>query len=92
MVVAFSYNGQPDGTQYTPLKVWKTLGRELGWIVYASKQYSNAAFYSGPSAVRSVARSVKRHVDAAIASLPVDRSRIILSGLSVPGTSPSTSI
>jgi hypothetical protein len=85
MVVAFSYNGQPDGTQYTPLKVWKTLGRELGWIVYASKQYSNAAFYSGPSAVRSVARSVKAHVDAAIASLPVDRSRIILSGLSGAG-------
>jgi predicted esterase len=84
-VVAFSYNGQPDGTQYTPLKVWKNLGRELGWIVYASKQYSNAAFYSGPWAVRSVARSVKAHVDAAIASLPVDRSRIILSGLSGAG-------
>jgi hypothetical protein len=82
LVVAFSYDGEPDANQYTPLKVWKTLGPKLGWIVYASKEYRNGAFYGDPSVLRDVARSIKAHIDAAIASLPVDRSRIILTGLS----------
>jgi hypothetical protein len=82
LVVAFSYDGQPNGNQYTPLTVWKTLGPKLGWIVYASKEYRNAAFYGDPSVLRDVAQSVQAHLDAAISSLPVDRSRIILTGLS----------
>jgi hypothetical protein len=82
LVVAFSYDGQPAGDQYTPLTVWKTLGPKLGWIVYASKEYSNAAFHAAPSVLRDVARSVRAQVEAAIASLPVDPSRIILTGLS----------
>jgi hypothetical protein len=82
LVVAFSYDGQPAGDQYTPLTVWKTLGPKLGWIVYASKEYRNAEVYADPSVLRDVARSVRTHVEAAIASLPVDRSRVILTGLS----------
>jgi len=82
LVVAFSYDGQPDGNQYTPLALWKTLGPKLGWIVYASKEYDNTEFFQGPAVIRDVAQSIKAHLDAAIASLPVDPSRIILTGLS----------
>ena len=82
LVVAFSYDGQPDDTQYTPLRVWKTLGPKVGWIVYASKEYRNAVFSSDPSVIHHVAQSVKAHIDEAIDSLPIDRSRIILTGLS----------
>jgi len=82
LVVAFSYDGQPAGNQYTPLTVWKTLGPKVGWIVYASKAYRNAEFHGGPSLIQGAARSIKAEIDTAIASLPVDRSRIILTGLS----------
>jgi predicted esterase len=85
LVVAFSYNGKPAGDQYTPLTLWRTLGPELGWIVYASKQYSNGAFYAGPAATRDVAQSVMASLNATIARLPVDRSRIVLTGLSGGG-------
>jgi predicted esterase len=85
LVVAFSYNGRPAGDQYTALTLWKTLGPDEGWIVYASKQYSNSAFYAGPAATRNVARTVMASLGAAIARLPVDRSRIILTGLSGGG-------
>jgi hypothetical protein len=85
LVVAFSYNGQPTGNQYTALTLWNTLGPTLGWIVYASKQYSNSAFHGGPAVTHSVAQSIVASVNAAIAHLPVDRSRIILTGLSGGG-------
>jgi enterochelin esterase-like enzyme len=85
LVVAFSYNGQPVGDQYTPLTVWRTLGPELGWIVYASKAYRNQAFQGDPAVTVDVARSVKADLEAAFARLPVDRSRIVLAGMSGAG-------
>jgi predicted esterase len=85
LVVAFSYNGKPSGDQYTALTRWNIVGPQLGWIVYASKQYSNSAFNAGPAVTRSVAQKVMASVNAAIANLPVDRSRIILTGMSGGG-------
>ena len=86
LVVAFSYDGIPDGDQYTPLKVWKTLGPEMGWIVYASKEDANADFYTkDPKVIPKTAATIKAHVDAAAADLPVDTSRIILTGMSGGG-------
>ncbi|WP_165225304.1 hypothetical protein [Aquisphaera insulae] len=85
LVVAFSYNGRPSGTQYTPLTLWKTLGPQEGVIVFASKLYANAVFHGSAANLERVTRAIKASVDAAVAAYPVDPSRIILTGLSGGG-------
>ena len=85
LVVAFSYNGRPIGTQYDALAMWRTLGPQLGWIVYASKQYGNPVFHHGPAVTRATAQWVMQSLQATMAKLPVDPTRIILTGMSGGG-------
>jgi len=78
LVVAFGYNGDPE----VPFEVWRTQGREAKWIVYASRNYANAVLHGGLASSESVAGRVKAQVDALSGVLPIDRGRILLTGMS----------
>lgn len=78
LVVAFAFNANPS----VPLSVWRTQAQENHWIVYASKEYQNSVFRQSLTAIEGVAARIKGHIDAVAASLPVDRTRIILTGMS----------
>lgn len=78
LVVAFAYNGNPS----VPFQVWRTQAQENGWIVYASKNYKNAVLNGGIAPSLAVAGRVKAQIDALPATLPVDRTRIIFTGMS----------
>ena len=78
LVVAFAYNGDPG----IPFEVWKTQGNENHWIVYASKDYTNDVLHGGLATSEAVAARVKAQIDAIAGLLPIDRSRILFTGMS----------
>ena len=78
LVVAFAYNGDPG----IPFEVWYTQAKQNHWIVYASKDFKNSVLQSGLASSNAVAARVKGQLDALTGILPVDPSRIILTGMS----------
>ena len=81
LVVAFAYDGDPN----VPFQVWKQQGQQNHWLVYASKDYKNPVLLSGLESSLAVAAKVKAQVDSLATILPVDRSRIIFTGMSGGG-------
>ena len=77
-MVAFAWNGQPS----VPLSAWRRQAEANQWIVNASKDYQNAVLHAGTAASEAVASRVKAQVDALTASLPIDQSRILFTGMS----------
>jgi len=78
LVVAFAYNGNPG----IPFEVWWTQAKQNHWIVYASKDFKNSVLTSGLASSNAVAARVKAQLDTVTSILPVDPSRIILTGMS----------
>ena len=78
VVVAFAYNSNPN----IPFEVWRKLAEEHDWIVYGSRDFSNAVLESGLRSSDAVAARVKQQLDALPSVLPVDPSRIIFTGMS----------
>lgn len=78
LVVAFAFNGNPK----IPFQVWITQAQQNQWIVYASKDFKNATLRNGLASSNAVAAKVKGQIDALSSTLPVDRSRIIFTGMS----------
>ena len=78
LVVAFAYNGDPS----VPMSAWRQQAEQNQWIVYASRQYTNSTLHGGLASSDAVASQVKTHVDALSATLPIDPSRIIFTGMS----------
>jgi poly(3-hydroxybutyrate) depolymerase len=78
LVVAFAYNGNPS----VPFQVWRTQAAANDWIVYASKDYQNAVLRGGVAPSEKTAAKIKAQIDALPATLPVDMTRIIFTGMS----------
>ena len=78
MVVAFAFDGNPK----VPFQVWQTQAQKNDWIVYASKDFKNAALRAGLASSDAVASRVKAQIDALSSTLPIDQSRIIFTGMS----------
>lgn len=78
LVVAFAYNGNP----IIPFEVWWTQATQNHWIIYASKDFKNSVLTSGLASSNAVAARVKAQLDTITTILPVDPSRIILTGMS----------
>jgi hypothetical protein len=78
VVVAFAYNGSPS----VPLSVWLWAAEEYQWIVIASKDYTNAVFKAGLPTVDAVASRVQEQINTYAATLPIDMSRLVFSGMS----------
>jgi poly(3-hydroxybutyrate) depolymerase len=74
----------PDGKINRTLGNWRAVAGRLHWIVYASKDYSNAAA-GAASNFDQFARAVETHVVTAIAQLSVDKSHVVLAGFSGGG-------
>jgi hypothetical protein len=94
LLVVFNAGGNASAS----IRYWKAQANSRKWIVYASREYSDArsipgnysvypgesynqvldSFYTDPNLLATV----KTHIDAAVARLPVDPSRIILTGFS----------
>lgn len=81
LVVAFAWNGSPG----VPFEVWRRLAQENHWIVYGSKDYQNAVLRSGARSSVALAGAVRAQLDTLAGQLPIDTSRIILTGYSGGG-------
>jgi predicted esterase len=71
----------PDGNIRRTLRTWQPVANRFHWIVYASKDYSNAAAAAAPDFGTFLA-TAKAHLDAALTALPADRGHVVLSGFS----------
>lgn len=78
VVVAFSYNGSPS----IPFQVWRKQAQAHDWIVFASQNFSNTVLRTGYGPSVYVAEHVKADIDDLTNILPIDHSRIILTGMS----------
>jgi poly(3-hydroxybutyrate) depolymerase len=78
LVVAFAYNASPN----IPLSVWRSQAQQNDWIIYASKEFNNDVLHAGLPTSNVVAAKIKAHVDAVVASLPIDPTRIVFTGMS----------
>jgi poly(3-hydroxybutyrate) depolymerase len=78
IVVAFAYNANPS----IPFQVWRRLAQENHWIVYASKDFWNGVLESGVASSTYVAGGIEARVESLAGVLPIDTSRIIVTGYS----------
>ena len=62
----------PDGKINRTVANWRAVADRLHWIVYASKDYSNAAAGAASNFDQFTA-AIRANVDAAIVQLPVGR-------------------
>jgi predicted esterase len=74
----------PDGKIKRTLAAWEPAASRFHWLVYASTDYSNAAAAAAPDFDQFTA-TTRAHISAAIAALPADSSRVVLSGFSGGG-------
>jgi predicted esterase len=75
LVVGFSPGGNADEV----INTWKDVAEKYKWIILASKNFRNGV---NPSAVFE---KVKQEIDSGVSGLPIDKKKVIASGLSGGG-------